>query len=235
MQADFQKAWKRKAHLIFLVHDRYHYISSDDVADVLSQISALDKRQPIDIILHTRGGGAGESDQIAAALVERPNTCAYVPIFANSGGTEIALATKTIVMGRAAELGPIDLKLGDWSARDLVRTAEELGESASEELRLLAKNATKALKDETRRVCRLINRAHKGLLGWRRCALAKALTSGDMPHEQGIQFRLAKKLHMNVRQGVPKSLYAILNLRREQLVRLREIQRTQTARHSSLA
>lgn len=173
VQAEFQERWPDKSHkLIFIIHDRYSEISSDDVSDVLGQVGAVDKRQPIDIVLHTRGGGAAETDQIAAALVGRANTSAYVPIYANSGGTQIALATETIFMGGDAELGPIDLRYGPWSARDLVRIADELGEEAPADLQLVAHEAANALEGETDRVCKLINRRHKGgsageVVSWR--------------------------------------------------------------------
>lgn len=236
LQSDFQAAWPRRGRkVIFLIHDQYDRISDDDVVEVLGQINDISKSKPVDVILHTRGGSASATDQIAATLVARPRTAAFVPIFANSGGTEIALSTQTIYMGRGAELGPFDLLFNGRPARDLIRLAEELGDKAPPGLRLDAIEATRALKEEARKVCKVINRTHKGFLGWRGCELANKLTSGDFPHSFGISFKQARKLHMNVRKSVPKSVYVLLNARMEQLARLRELQRSKIEQNADAA
>lgn len=226
-QAEFQAGWERRGRrLLFLIHDQYDMISDDDVVSVVGSLNELGKRHPIDLILHTRGGLASSSYQIAEAIVGRPNTTTFVPIFASSGGTIIALSTKQIVMGQGAALGPIDLQYNGRPIHDLIRIADELGDNAPAGLRLDAIDAKRWAKEQTKKACDAINRAHKGLLGWRGCELARKLTSGDIPHGQGISLKQARKLHIKARKGVPKSVYALLSARMEQLARLRELQRT---------
>jgi len=128
------------------------------------------------------------------------------------------------MLGKGAALGPLDIQLGDMSALTFVQIVEELGEQASPVLRAQARQAELILKDWADKVCKAINRSHKGLMGWRGCELADTLTSGDMYHSQPINFSTAKRLHMRVSAEVPKSVYALLNVRLDQLRRLRELQ-----------
>ncbi|MDE2133009.1 MAG: hypothetical protein KGJ49_00235 [Alphaproteobacteria bacterium] len=225
VQKDFEAHWGKEGHvLLFLIHDDYGSISDNDVADLVGKIEALEARTPIDIILHTHGGYVSPTHMIAGAPVSRPNTAAFVPFLAKSGGTLIALATQKVHMGKVAALGPVDLQIGGWSAREIVKLVKELGDEAAPELKLIARDAEKALKDETKKINRLINRRHKGFLGWRGSFLAKALTSGDMHHGETISLKDAKRLHIRVKQNVPKSVYGLISLRLEQLRRLRELE-----------
>src|SRR6267378_2538385 len=68
-------------------------ISIDDSEAVLRAIRLTPPEQPIDIILHTPGGLVLAAEQIAKALVERKGkVTVFVPHYAMSGGTLIALA-----------------------------------------------------------------------------------------------------------------------------------------------
>src|SRR5262249_35261215 len=79
-------------------------ISIDDSEAVLRAIRLTPAEQPIDIILHTPGGLVLAAEQIAKALVERKGkVTVFVPHYAMSGGTLIALAADQI--GMAANAG----------------------------------------------------------------------------------------------------------------------------------
>ena len=74
-----------------------------------------DKNTPIDFILHTPGGLVLAASQIAKAIKRHPaKTTVFVPHYAMSGGTLIALAANEIVMDTNAVLGPIDPQLGTF-------------------------------------------------------------------------------------------------------------------------
>jgi hypothetical protein len=49
---------------------------------------------------------------------------AFVPHYAMSGGSLIALAADEIVMDPNAGLGPVDPQIGDWPAGSIVKLAE---------------------------------------------------------------------------------------------------------------
>ncbi len=226
IQQRFQNHWERKGRcILFLIHDDYSGISDDDVTTVLTKIAALEKRTPIDFILHTHGGYADSTYQIAAAIVSRPRTAAFVPLFAKSGGTLVALATQKIFMGKGAVLSPVDLQIWPYgSARELVQLARKMGDDAPPDIALAAKEAEKRLQDETTKIDALINWRHKGFFGWRGNSLATALTSGEVSHSESIGYKKARKLHISACLDVPKSVFGLITLRLEQLRRLRELE-----------
>ena len=224
--AEFRKNWPGDARLLFIIHEGRDGIDAEDANDIITEINLLKRNEPIDIILHTHGGSASASDRIAYAIVDRPHTTAFVPFYAESGGTEIALATQKIVFGNSANLSPVDLQLGGIPARDVVRLAKELGDRASEDLRLEAMVAEKALEDETERLCKLINRRHRSpwwWLGLGGCRLARTLASGDRFHGHPISYKEARSLGINAGRRMPKSVYRLISVRRDQLRQLREL------------
>ncbi|MGC8875354.1 MAG: SDH family Clp fold serine proteinase, partial [Chloroflexia bacterium] len=69
------------------------YISIEDSEAVLRAIQMTDDDVPIDLILHTPGGLVLAAEQIAFALQKhRAKVTVFVPHYAMSGGTLIALA-----------------------------------------------------------------------------------------------------------------------------------------------
>src|SRR5439155_17556302 len=101
------------------------YINIDDSEDVLRVIRFTDKNTPLDLILHTFGGLVLAASQIAKAIKRHPaKTTVFVPHYAMSGGTLIALAANEIIMDANAVLGPIDPQLGDFPAASVLRVVE---------------------------------------------------------------------------------------------------------------
>src|SRR5437867_8501653 len=121
-------------------------ISIDDSEAVLRAIRHTPPEQPIDIILHTPGGLVLAAEQIAKALVERKGkVTVFVPHYAMSGGTLIALAADEIVMDANAVLGPVDPQIGDMPAASIVKAVEIKGpQRVGDELLILADMAQKA-------------------------------------------------------------------------------------------
>lgn len=218
-QRDLQAVWPRQGRtVVALIHEGDQGLDAEDATDVLSIINLLKPSDPVDVILHTHGGSATAANRIAAALVDRPNTAAFIPFYAESAGTEVALATQQIYLGKGANLSPIDIHIEGTPARDIVRLAKEMGARASEGLQLAAKVAERALRDEAKTVDVLINRVHKKKPG-----LAKRLTNGQSYHGELIRLAKAKRLGLNITNGVPQQLYAFIGKRRAQLRQLREL------------
>src|SRR2546427_3545955 len=85
-----------------------------------------DSHVPIDLVLHTPGGLVLAAVQIARALHEHQGkVTAFVPHYAMSGGTLIALAADEIVMSRHAVLGPVDPQLGQSPAASILKVLEK--------------------------------------------------------------------------------------------------------------
>ena len=62
------------------------------------------------------------AEQIVKALVQRKaKVTAFVPHYAMSGGSLIALAADEIVMDPNAVLGPVDPQIGDMPAASIIK------------------------------------------------------------------------------------------------------------------
>src|ERR1700760_1762043 len=121
----------RNSRVILLVHRQetmrflgfpvMRYIDVNDSEEVLRAIQMTDPDVPLDLVLHTPGGLVLAALQIARAIRgHKAKVTVFVPHYAMSGGTLIALAADEIVMSRHAVLGPIDPQLEQSPAGSLV-------------------------------------------------------------------------------------------------------------------
>src|ERR1700704_3953812 len=115
---------RRNSRVILMVHRQetmrflgfpvMRYMDINDSEEVLRAIRLTDEDVPLDIVLHTPGGLVLAATQIARAIRDRKSkVTVFVPHYAMSGGTLIALAADQIVMSRHAVLGPVDTQLGE--------------------------------------------------------------------------------------------------------------------------
>src|SRR5258708_32125931 len=127
---------RRNSRVILLVHRQetmrflgfplVRYIDINDSEDVLRAIHMTGDEVPLDIVLHTPGGLVLAALQIAHAIREhKGKVTVFVPHYAMSGGTLVALAADEIVMCEHSVLGPIDPQLGESPAASLIKVVEE--------------------------------------------------------------------------------------------------------------
>src|SRR5437867_12756311 len=127
---------ERKSRVVLLVHRQetmsllgfpvFRYIDINDSEEVLRAIYLTDSSIPIDLVLHTPGGLVLAATQIARAINRRKGkVTVFVPHYAMSGGTLIALAADQIVMSEHAVLGPVDPQLGEYPAASLIKVAQQ--------------------------------------------------------------------------------------------------------------
>lgn len=85
-------------------------INDEDKNGFMMAVHGLDRSKGLDLILHTPGGGISATQSIANYLHQmfRKDVRAIVPQIAMSAGTMLACATKSILMTRHSNLGPID-------------------------------------------------------------------------------------------------------------------------------
>src|SRR3954454_18324800 len=89
----------RQETMAFLGFPIARYIDIEDSEAVLRGIQLTDPNVPIDLILHTPGGLVLAATQIAEALrAHASKVTVFVPHYAMSGGTLLALAAEEIVM-----------------------------------------------------------------------------------------------------------------------------------------
>src|SRR6202043_1337694 len=139
---------ERKSRVILLVHRQetmrflgfpvMRYIDINDSEEVLRAIQLTDADVPLDIILHTPGGLVLAALQVARAIrAHKGKVTIFVPHYAMSGGTLIALAADEIVMSRHAVLGPIDPQVGESPAASLLTVVDKKPISEIDDKRLI--------------------------------------------------------------------------------------------------
>lgn len=187
------------------------YIDIEDAEEVIRAIHLTDPDMPIDLVLHTPGGLVLASLQIARALkAHRGKVTVFIPHYAMSGGTLIALAADEIVMDPHAVLGPVDPQLGDVPAASLVRVVQQKDVNKVEDRTLiLADVAQKALDQLRREVLELLP---ESMPRDKAEALAEKLTQGTWTHDHPISFREAQELGLPVRAEMPREFYELMEL-----------------------
>src|ERR671923_695114 len=212
---------ERKSRVIAMIHRQEtvsflgvpvsSYINIADSEDVLRAIRLTPDDQPIDLILHTPGGLVLAAEQIAKALVEhKGKVTVFVPHYAMSGGTLIALAADEIVMDSNAVLGPVDPQVGDMPAASIVKVLNlKQVDRIKDETLELADVAAKARLQVASFVAELLrSRLPKD----KAMKLAAVLTEGRWTHDFPITVELARQLGLAVSTDMPRIVYDLMDL-----------------------
>jgi len=212
---------ERKSRVIAMIHRQESAsflgvpvagsISIDDSEAVLRAIRFTPPEQPIDVILHTPGGLVLASEQIAKALIEhKGKVTVFVPHYAMSGGTLIALAADEIVMDPNAVLGPVDPQIGDMPAASIVKVVELKGpQRVGDELLILADMAQKARLQVLAFVTQVLS---KHMDEKRSLQVGTVLTEGRWTHDFPITVQAARSLGLNVSTSMPRTVYDLMDL-----------------------
>jgi ClpP class serine protease len=212
---------KHKSRIILLIHRQetmsilgfpvMRYIDINDSERVIRAIQMTDPDVPIDIIIHTPGGIALAAVQIARAIKDHPGkVTVYIPHYAMSGGTLIALSADEIVMGNQSVLGPVDPQIGQYPAPSIVNVLKQKPLSTIDDQTLiLADIAEKA-------ICQLgdsiIDILPDRYTPEEKRKIADTLTQGHWTHDFPITPDIAKKLGLNVNTNVPRDIYKLMDL-----------------------
>lgn len=188
------------------------YISIDDSEAVLTAVRLTDDDVPIDLILHTPGGLVLASEQIAEALLRHPaGVTVFVPHYAMSGGTMIALAARRIVLDDNAVLGPVDPQVGDYPAASILKVmSRKEPKDIDDETMILADVAEKALAQVRLTVAQLLREKQ-----WdeeRIERIATMLTQGTWTHDYPIGVDEAREIGLEVATDMPTQVYELISL-----------------------
>jgi ClpP class serine protease len=211
----------RKSRVILLIHRQetmsllgfpvVRYIDVNDSEEVLRAIHMTGPGVPIDIILHTPGGLVLASMQIARALHKhKGKVTAFVPHYAMSGGTLIALAADEIVMSEYAVLGPVDPQLGQYPAASILKVVEQkpVAEIKDETL-ILADQARKAMNQIRESVYELLrSKCPEGKAE----ELSRLLSEGTWTHDHPITLEAAQSYCLPVSSAMPPEILELMNL-----------------------
>ena len=213
---------KRGSRLITLIHRQEalsflgiafsRYIDIEDSEQVLRAIRLSPEDLPIDIVLHTPGGLVLAAEQIAHALVRhKAKVTVFVPHYAMSGGTFVALAADEIVMEENAVLGPVDPQLGKYPAASILTVSEvkDINEIDDETL-ILSDMSRKAQKQV--HACLVETLVGNDMPQEKAEKIATALSCGQWTHDYPITFEEAKELGLPVSSDLPNEVYQLMDL-----------------------
>ncbi len=212
---------ERNSRVILLVHRQetmrllgfplMRYIDIQDSEAILRAIHMTDPEVPIDLVLHTPGGLVLASLQIARAIKKHPGkVTVFVPHYAMSGGTLIALAADEIVMSPHAVLGPVDPQLGEYPAASLLEVIEKKPVAEIDDRTLImADMGKKAIKQVNEAASELLS----GTMPEQQAAdTARLLSTGTWTHDYPINPEEAKKIGLNVSTEMPESVLELMSL-----------------------
>jgi ClpP class serine protease len=212
---------ERKSRVILLVHRQetmsllgfpfFRYIDVNDSEEVIRAIHMTDREIPLDLVLHTPGGLVLAAAQIARAVrAHKGKVTVFVPHYAMSGGTLIALAADEIVMCQHSMLGPVDPQLGHYPAASILDAVERKPVAEVDDNTLI-------LADQARKALVQMDQEVKELLAGRypddkAAELARLLSSGVWTHDYAITFQRAQQLGLPVRDEMPSAVFHLMKL-----------------------
>ena len=212
---------KRKSRVIALIHRQetmsflgfpiMRFINIDDSEEVLRAIRLTPPDMPIDFIIHTPGGLVLAAEQIARALNKHPaKVTVFIPHYAMSGGTLIALAADEIVMDENAVLGPLDPQIGNCPAVSLLKLLERKDiNHIDDQTLIMADIAEKAINQVRRTIIDLL----KDNMPLEKAeSIAVALTEGRWTHDYPITVDEARALGLPVSTDMPEEVYELMSL-----------------------
>jgi ClpP class serine protease len=204
----------RQETMSFLGFPIARYIDIEDSEDLLRAIRFTPPEMPIDLVLHTPGGLVLAAEQIAFALKRRAGkVTVFVPHYAMSGGTLVALAADEIVMDPNAVLGPVDPQLGtaqsSFAAASVVKALEQPNPNRDDTTLILGDLAQKALRQVHETVRKLLLEHHTEADAER---IATAISSGQWTHDYPLDVDELKELGISVGTELPRSVYDLMDL-----------------------
>ncbi|MGX0974806.1 ClpP class serine protease [Roseovarius sp. MBR-51] len=212
---------RRKSRVITMIHrqekrslfgfNMTNMIGLEDAQSIISAIKATPRDTPIDLVLHTPGGLVLAAMQIARAVEAHPaKVTIFVPIYAMSGGTLIALAADEIVMGEFSMLGPIDPQIMGISAASIVAARDSKPvEHVSDIALVLADVSDKAIRQVKRGAVELMT---PRLEQAKAEQLAETLASGTWTHDYALTATEAAELGLPITVGLPPEILDLMKL-----------------------
>jgi len=215
---------KRKSRVITLIHRQEsvtlwgiplaRYIDIEDSEQVLRAIRMTPPDMPIDLVLHTPGGLVLAAEQIACALKRHPGkVTVFIPHYAMSGGTLIALAADEIVMDPNAVLGPVDPQLatgqGYLPAASVLKALEQPNPNRDDQTLILGDIAKKAIQQVYETVYALLR---DKLPEEKAKEVARLLSEGRWTHDYPITVEELRAMGLPVSEDMPKEVYELMEL-----------------------
>jgi ClpP class serine protease len=187
------------------------HIDLEDAQTIIAAIKDTPSEMPIDLVIHTPGGLVLAAMQIARAVeAHKAKVTVYVPVYAMSGGTLIALAADEIVVGEFSVLGPIDPQIAGLPAASIVKARDAKPVEGVFDLTLvLADVAEKALAQVKQGAVELLTPRMERTAAE---ALAAKLAGGHWTHDYALTAGQATELGLPVKVGMPREVMELMKL-----------------------
>ncbi len=179
----------------------------EDAETIVDEIRRTPPDKPIDLIVHTPGGAALSAQLMAMAIkFHVAKVRVFVPFYAMSGGSLLALAADEIRMEKYSILGPVDPQIEGYPASSYTSLLKSKSlDSVSDRMFIAAQQAE------------IITQNVKEFVKWllrdrmdeeQRTQVAEIMAGGYMPHETMITMEPARdRLGLNVTEGIPDKVY----------------------------
>jgi len=187
------------------------HIDLEDAQTVIAAIKETPKDKPIDLVLHTPGGLVLAAMQIARAVEAHPaKVTVFIPVYAMSGGTLIALAADEIVLGEFSVLGPIDPQIAGLPAASIVKARNSKSPDKLFDLTLvLADVSEKALAQVKQGAVELLT---PDMEQSKAEQLAEKLAGGHWTHDYALTAAEARELGLPVTVDMPLEFMEFMRL-----------------------
>jgi ClpP class serine protease len=187
------------------------HIDLEDAQSIIAAIKETPDDVPIDFIIHTPGGLVLAAMQIARAIEAHPGkVTVYVPVYAMSGGTLIALAADEIVLGEFSMLGPIDPQIFGFPAASIVKARDaKPPEHVFDLTFVLADVSEKAMAQVKQGAIELLTPRMELAAAQ---ALAEKLAGGYWTHDYALTANEAMALGLPVKVGMPMNVLELVKL-----------------------
>jgi len=187
------------------------HIDLEDAQTIIAAIKDTPEDMPIDLVIHTPGGLVLAAMQIARAIeAHKAKVTVYVPVYAMSGGTLIALAADEIVLGEFSVLGPIDPQMAGLPAASIVKARDSKPiEHVSDLTLVLADVGEKALAQVKQGAIELLTPRMERTAAE---ALAAKLAGGNWTHDYALTASEACALGLPVKVGMPLEVIKLMTL-----------------------
>ena len=182
----------------------------------LFNIAMKSKCDTLSLLVYTDGGTIFTSDMIIELLLTLNKTVnIYVPLYAYSAGTMIALCADNLYLGQSSILGPVDPQISFTTANncsedeasskclmDMLKEKEEL-----EDIFYIKALESKALhQDNIDNLNKIMDIKHKYLSKNMRSSLITEFASGKHPHHKPFSKNKIESLGIKVADVIPNSI-----------------------------
>lgn len=213
---------KRNTRVIALIHRQEtisllglpisRFINIEDSEQILRAIRLTPDEMPIDFILHTPGGLVLATEQIAHAIKSHPaKVTVFVPHYAMSGGTFIAISADEIVMDENAVLGPVDPQIGNYPAASIISVLKKKPfDKIDDETLILADISEKAMNQVSGSIYSLLKDKFDNQE--KASQITRILTKGYWTHDYPITYEALREMGLPISVGLIKEIYELMEL-----------------------